>query len=172
MSHLLFLFLDRAAAGFGDRLLSLCGWSDFLGFPDHRGFLRLFSCGLFSYISLGSLLSLLCYYTWSAYTIDSEFGEGLSVSYPAAVAHLGFVFHAENLSAAAVSFRCAGYFGALDKGLTPDELISVADSQHAVELNSTPLGDFQRFNLQAFARTDLILFTTGFNYGVNSNTSA
>lgn len=94
------------------------------------------------------------------------------MSDPAAVAGLGLVFHAVDFFVQAVAFAGAGDFGAFDHGLAQDEVFSVVNSQHADEIYCTAFGDFEGFNLEAFARADLILFTTGFNYRVNSNTSA
>ena len=91
---------------------------------------------------------------------------------PAAVAHLGFVFHPEDFFIEAVSLAGARDFGAFNDRLAQDEGFPIVDSQHAFDIYRAALGNFERFNLQAFARADLILFTTGFNYRVNSNTSA
>lgn len=94
------------------------------------------------------------------------------MSDPAAVTHLGFVLHTEDFFVEAVALAGARDLGAFDNRLTQDEVFPIMYSQHADEIYGSALGNFERLNLQAFARADLILFTTGFNYRVNSNTSA
>ncbi len=91
---------------------------------------------------------------------------------PAAVTSLGLVFHAIDFFIEAVALAGARDFGTLNDWLPQNEGFPIVDSQYPVEIYGAALGNFERLNLQAFARDDLILFTTGFNYCVNSNTSA
>ncbi len=91
---------------------------------------------------------------------------------PAAVAHLGFILHTEDFFVEAVALAGARDLGAFDDGLAQDEVFPIVDGKNTVDVDSAALGNFERLNLQAFAWADLILFTTGFDYRVNSNTSA
>ena len=91
---------------------------------------------------------------------------------PTAVAHLGFIFHTEDFFVEAVALAGAGDPGAFDNRLAQDEVFPIVDGKNAFYIDSAAFGNLERLNLEAFARADLILFTTGFNYRVNSNTSA
>mgnify|MGYP006284095467 CR=1 FL=1 len=49
--------------------------------------------------------------------------------------------------------------------------VPVGHHQNPVQFDGLTLGDVKEINIHSLVRTDFILFTTGFDYGVNVGTS-
>jgi len=104
-------------------------------------------------------------------TVDTEFGIELAMSLLAIVACFGLVFENDYLFGFALGLDRSHDAGALNGGLTNGEFFIISDNQHAVQFYGSALGGLDAVNLDGLPLDDLILFPTGFNDSVNSDTS-